>query len=63
MLGSIEETIISYLTENIYAQDSELSSLMGISVSHIRAILSEMLSNGIITAEDPGGERVYKLKI
>lgn len=57
------ETIISYLTENIYAQDSELSSLMGISVSHIRAILSEMLSNGIITAEDPGGERVYKLKI
>lgn len=57
------ETIISYLTENIAAKNSEISALIGISVPRTRAILADMIKDGIITAEGENRNRVYKLKM
>lgn len=57
------ETIISYLTEHITAKNTELSSLMGTSLPRTRAILSEMVAEGIIVAEGENRNRVYKLKV
>ena len=57
------ETIISYLTENVTAKNSDISSLIGISVPRTRAILAEMTEDGIIVAEGANRNRVYKLKM
>ena len=57
------ETIISYLTENVTAKSSEISSLIGISAPRTRAILSEMTEDGIIVAEGANRNRVYRLKM
>ena len=58
-----KETIISYLTENITAKSSDISSLIGISTPRTRAILSEMTEEGIIVAEGANRNRIYKLKM
>lgn len=56
------ETIISYLTENVTAKNSEISSLVGISIPRTRAILSDMVKDEILVTEGENRNRIYKLK-
>jgi predicted HTH transcriptional regulator len=56
------DVIVEYLTINIYAKCSELSTLIGISDSRTRAVLSEMIEDNILVTEGENKNRVYKLK-
>lgn len=56
------EAIVAYLTENVSAKCSELSTLVGISDSRTRAILSRMIEDDILVAEGENRNRTYKLK-
>lgn len=60
--GVYRDIIVSYLTENISAKCSEISSLIGISDSRTRAILSSMIEDGVLETEGENKNRVYKLK-
>ena len=57
-----KEIIIAYLTENVSAKCSEISALIGISESRTRAVLSQMIVDGIIVPEGENKNRTYKLK-
>ena len=56
------EAIVAYLTENVSAKCSELSTLIGISDSRTRAVLSKMIEDNILVTEGENRNRVYKLK-
>ena len=51
--------IINYLKENCYASTSDISELLDLSKSRVRAILSEMDS---VVAEGKNKNRKYRLK-
>ena len=57
-----KETIVVYLTNNASAKCAEISELIGVSIPRARAILSEMVEDGIIAAEGENKNRIYKLK-
>lgn len=57
-----KDIIVQYLTDNISAKCSDISSLIGLSLPRTRAILSELIDDRIIIAEGANKNRVYKLK-
>ncbi len=54
--------IIDYLTVNVTAGRNELAELLGLKDSRMKAILSEMVADGIIVAEGDFKTRGYRLK-
>ncbi|MDO4318602.1 MAG: putative DNA binding domain-containing protein [Lachnospiraceae bacterium] len=54
--------IIAYLTEHVEAKNNDISELLGLKPSRVRAILGEMVEEGFIVAEGGNKKRIYKLK-
>lgn len=56
------ELIIDFLTENPTAKTAEISEIIGIGDRRTRAILKEMIEDGILEATGGNRNRVYMLK-
>ena len=54
--------IVRYLTDHAEAKSSEISTLLEISLSRVKVILSEMIVDGIVVAEGNNRNRRYRLK-
>ena len=54
--------IVRYLTDHAEAKSSEISTLLEISLSRVKVILSEMIADGIVVAEGNNRNRRYRLK-
>lgn len=55
--------VMDYLTENVTADASEISELLGICDVSTENLLAGMAAEGMIVAEDTAQHRIYKLKI
>ncbi len=56
-----KDAIIAYLTDNATAKCSDIAALIGLSVPRTRAILSDMIGDGIVAVEGNNKNRIYKL--
>lgn len=57
-----KETIVEYLTDHAAAKSAEIADLLGLKASRTKALLSEMIEDGIIVAEGGNRNRTYRLK-
>lgn len=57
-----KQAIISYLTENISAKSTDIAELLGLKLTRVKEILSEMVDEDVIVPEGGNKNRVYKLK-
>ena len=60
--GIQKNQIVRYLTDHAEAKSSEISTLLEISLSRVKVILSEMIADGIVVAEGNNRNRRYRLK-
>ncbi len=56
-----KDAIIAYLTDNATAKCSDIATLVGLSIPRTRAILSDMIGDGIVAVEGNNKNRIYKL--
>ncbi|MBQ9664045.1 MAG: putative DNA binding domain-containing protein [Oscillospiraceae bacterium] len=54
--------IIQYLTDNASAKSSDIAVLLGLKVSRVKELLTELIAENIVVAEGNNRNRVYKLK-
>ena len=54
--------IISYITDHIEVKEQELQSLLGIGSVPVKALLSELIAEGFVTARGGSRNRRYKLR-
>ncbi len=57
-----KDAIIAYLTDNASAKCSDVAALIGLSVPRTRAILSDMIGDGIVVSKGGNRNKVYMLK-
>ena len=57
-----KQAIISYLTENISANNREIANLLGITPARTKEILLEMVDAGLLVVEKEKRNKVYRLK-
>ena len=57
-----KQTVITYLTEKVFAKTTDIAALLGVKDARARRLLSEMVAEGIIVSEGMNKNRVYKLK-
>lgn len=57
-----KESIVEYLTDHAAAKSVEIADLLGLKASRTKALLSEMIEDGIIVAEGGNRNRTYRLK-
>ena len=53
---------MEYLTDHAAAKSAEIADLLGLKASRTKALLSEMIEDGIIVAEGGNRNRTYRLK-
>lgn len=56
-----KDAIIAYLTDTASAKCSDIATLIGLSVARARAILGDMITDGIIVSEGGNRNKIYKL--
>ncbi|MBE5730410.1 MAG: AAA family ATPase [Clostridiales bacterium] len=54
--------IISYLTENVIANSTEIAQLLGVKEDRAKEILADMVKDGYIVASGSNDDGMYKLK-
>jgi predicted HTH transcriptional regulator len=57
-----KEVIVAYITAQGNAKTSEIAEHIGLSQPRVRAILSELVSKGIVEAEGESRARYYKIR-
>ena len=57
-----KEVIVAYITAQGNAKTSEIAEHIGLSQPRVRAILSELVSEGIVEAEGESRARYYKIR-
>ena len=55
------DAIIAYLTDNASAKCSDIATLIGLSIPRTRAILSNMIADGVVVSEGGNRNKVYRL--
>lgn len=54
--------IVSYLTNHISAQNSDIAALLGVKSTRVKQLLQELVADGIVVAEGEKRSRRYRLK-
>jgi DNA-binding IclR family transcriptional regulator len=54
--------MIVYLTDNVSGRTSDFAQLLGLKDARVRALLGELIAEGIVVQEGGRRYRVYKLK-
>ena len=54
--------VIVYLTDNVSGRTSDFAQLLGLKDARVRALLGELIAEGIVVQEGGRRYRVYKLK-
>ena len=54
--------IIMYLTDHVFAKNTDVAELLGVKSTRVKQLLKELLDEGVIVAEGSNKNRVYKLK-
>ena len=57
-----KQTILVYLTENIFAKSSDIADLLGLKPTRAKELLVEMVNDGLLMTEGENKNRIYKLK-
>ena len=57
-----KEVIVAYITSQGNAKTSEIAEHIGLSQPRVRAILSELVAEGIVEAEGESRARYYKIR-
>ena len=57
-----KEMIVAYITAQETAKTSEIAEHIGLSQPRVRAILSELVAEGIVEAEGESRARYYKMR-
>ena len=60
--GDQKAMIIDYLTDHAEGKSAELAELLGVKSTRIKKLLSELVAEGIVTAQGGNRNRTYKLK-
>lgn len=54
--------IVSYLTNHLSAQNSDIAAILGVKSTRVKQLLQELIADGIVVAEGEKRKRRYRLK-